>query len=469
LTFAPLVTNQEPNRPTRFNTRLDTWTITVSGSELREVGIADAIRGDALTWKLAMWGSYRDRRLLESVSRRFPSLAKEQVGRQLAVLQGPELREKQDKEKTLFVDELQGKDELVTNRLRGYGRIFRFPQSALQTVTANRAYVRVRGGLSPIEVCRPPHVIVHASRNFAVFSDKFIVVPPRQVGIAGPEGQEDFLKVLSLYLSSDFALYQQFFNAPQWGVSMNRANRETLEGIPVPLEALTDEGFASWLDLHARLVAASPTEPPKKAKSRGVSVPSEQKSLPGMAEAPSKLPELVRELNGGVYKLLRLRESEQILVEDFVQVKASAIQGKYSEKAAGRPEEKELRQYAMVLQAELDGFFEDNPRLRHRVEVLYDEESRTGMIDVELLKNSRGPLPVNARPVDDATSADFQRAQQLARQRRGQWLCFQRNLRIYEGSRVLLLKPLERLHWLRSQALLDADTIIAENAAGGGK
>ena len=186
-----------------------------------------------------------------------------------------------------------------------------------------------------------------------------------------------------------------------------------------------------------------------------------------MAEAPSELPELLHELNDRVYKLLRLRKSEQILVEDFVQFKRFAIKGKFCEETAGVPEPKELERYAKVLQAELDGFFEDNPRLRHRVEILYDKTSRIGMIDVELLKNSRGPLRVKVQPVDEATSADFRRAQELARQKRGQWLYFQRNLRIYEGSRVLLLKPLERLHWLRSQALLDADTIIAETLAGG--
>ena len=268
LTFAPLVANQEPNRPTRFNSKVDTWTITINGSELREVATADAIRGDALTWKLAMWGSYRDRRLLESVARRFPGLAREQVDRELTILQGLELRDRDDKDDKVPVAELIGKDELVTEALRGCGRIFRFPGATLQAVPANRAYVRVRGGLSPIEICRPPHVIVHASRNFAVFSDKFIVVPPRQVGIAGPKRQAEFLKVLSLYLSSDFALYQQFFNAPQWGVSMNRANRETLEGIPVPLMQLTDEEFALWLDLHNRLVAASPAKCHKKTRSK---------------------------------------------------------------------------------------------------------------------------------------------------------------------------------------------------------
>ena len=69
------MTNQEPNRPLRFNSKVDTWTITVNGSEIREVDIADAVRGDALTWKLAMWGSHRDRRLLESVAESILRLA----------------------------------------------------------------------------------------------------------------------------------------------------------------------------------------------------------------------------------------------------------------------------------------------------------------------------------------------------------------------------------------------------------
>jgi hypothetical protein len=188
-----------------------------------------------------------------------------------------------------------------------------------------------------------------------------------------------------------------------------------------------------------------------------------------MAETPSELPRLVRELNERVYKLLRLRDNERMLVEDFVRVKASAIKGKYSREAASPPDERELRQYAKLLQAELDGFFDDNPGMRHRVEVLYDESSRTGMVDIELLKGHRGQLPAKVRPVDASSSADFRKAQEQARQKHGQWLYFRRNLRIYRGSHVLVLKPLEHLHWLRSQALLDADAVIAEKVAGGGK
>lgn len=466
-TFAPLVVNQEPNRPSHFNRKLDTWTITINGSELREVSIAEAIRGDSLTWKLAMWGSYRDRRLLESTSRRFSSLEEEEANRQLTILQGLELRDKADKDKKVPAPDLIGEDELITDAFRRYSRTLSLPPLALRRVSANRAYIRVRSGLSPLEICRPPHIIIPESRNFAVFSNKFIVVPPKWIGVRGPEGQTDFLKLLCLYLNSDFVRYFEAFMSPRWGVSVSVSTVKAFKALPVPVGELTSADLDEWLNLHARLVAASPTGPPKKTRSKGARPVAAQKSFAGMTEAPTEFSRLIDELNHRVYTLLRLSKSERILVEDFVQFKRFAIKGKVCEETVGTPQPEELERYAEVLQAELDGFFEDNSGLRHRVEILYDKTSRTGMVDVELLKNSRGALRVKVQAADEATSADFRRAQDLARQKRCQWLYFHRNLRIYEGSRVLLLKPLERLHWLRSQALLDADTIIAETLAGG--
>lgn len=466
LTFAPLVANQQPNRPTQFNRKLDTWTITINGSELREVAIADAIRGDALTWKLAMWGSYRDRRLLESIGARFGKETLDAIasGKPLAVHEGFQPRERGN-----HVQELLGKKRIKKNAMHGLRDLFAFPESVFEEFPAELAYARPGRERLPIVVSRPPHIVCDAARRFAVYSDEFVVIRPRQPAIAGPDDEADFLRVLSLYLSSDFAKYHQFLVSSQWGISFNRASLGNLKALPVPLVNLTKAEFTDWGDLHTRLAAASLSEPAKSAQSRSTPSSSKQSTLPGMAEAPSKLRELLHELNDRVYKVLGLSKSEQILVEDFVQFKRFAIKGKVSEEIAGTPEREELVRYAELLQAELDGFFEDNPRLRHRVEIHYDKTSRTGMVDVELLKNSRSALRIKVSLVDDATSADFQRAQQLARQRRGQWLYFHRNLRIYEGTRVLLLKPLERLHWLRSQALLDADTIIAETLGGGGQ
>ncbi len=469
LTFAPLVMNQESNRSPRFNRKQDTWSVVVNGGEIREVGIADAVKGDALTWKLAMWGSHRDRRLLESVADRFSSLAEEQESRKLTILQGFELRDRRHKDKKVFVRELVGEDELVAKAVRQYGRVFKFPPGVLRSISKNRAYLRIRGGRKPLEICRPPHVVVQASRNYSVFSGEFIVVPPRQIGIAGAEEQYDFLKVLSLYLSSDFARYHQFVMAPQWGVFVSVSTLDALKALPVPISNLSEVELSKWLDLHARLVQASPTKPnsPARPKTRNTSS-VRQRFLFDAKEPEDPLSPLIRELNDSVYHLLGLRETERMLVEDFVHIKRFANKGKVAQEAAGIPTSNELERYAKVLKSELDGFFENDPNLRHRVSVQYDERSRTGMVEVELLRNHQGRLRVKVERADASTSADFERARQQMRERRSQWLYFERNLRLYEESRVFLMKPLQRIHWLRSQALLDADTIIAERVAGGG-
>ncbi len=53
------------------------------------------------------------------------------------------------------------------------------------------------------------------------------------------------------------------------------------------------------------------------------------------------------------------------------------------------------------------------------------------------------------------------------RQKRSQWIYFDRNLRVYDGSRTYVLKPMQRFHWTRSQARLDALDIISESMARG--
>lgn len=462
-TFAPLVTNQEPNRPVRFNQKADTWTIVVNGSEIREVDIADALEGDALTWKITMWGSYRDKRLLESVKSRFQPLGEIAKGRGLRIHEGF-----QPRTHGKHVAEIVGKNRIRKNAIRGIDRLFILPDFVLEKFPKALAYAWPGRDELPVVVSRPPHIICDAARRFAVYSDEFIVVGARQPAIAGPQEQSDFLKVLSLYLSSNFARYHQFFLSPQWGVFVSVSTLETLKALPIPSwhESIVGE----WLDLHGRLVQAS--RKGLKERSRSVlSGTTEGQRRFGFDADNSQgiLDDLIRELNERVYRLLRLDKQEQALVDSFVGCKGFAIKGRVSEQAAGFPDRTELQSYCEMLQSELDDFFDDRKDLRYRIGAIYDERSQTGMVEVELLKNHRGPLPVEVRSANADASATFAQLLRQAREQRGQWLYFQRNLRLYEGTRVFLLKPLQRIHWLRSQALLDADTIIAENLAAGEK
>ena len=94
LTYAPLVVNQEANRPHESSTkRQHTWNITVNAAEIQEISTYRAATGEILPWKLAMWGCFRDGKLLEKVTRQFSIFRDFSKAHGLIAHQGFELRE----------------------------------------------------------------------------------------------------------------------------------------------------------------------------------------------------------------------------------------------------------------------------------------------------------------------------------------------------------------------------------------
>ena len=55
--------------------RKASWSVTVNETEMRELPATSVATGSFLPWKEAMWGSFRDGKLLQRVAKRFPSLA----------------------------------------------------------------------------------------------------------------------------------------------------------------------------------------------------------------------------------------------------------------------------------------------------------------------------------------------------------------------------------------------------------
>ena len=50
----------------------------------------------------------------------------------------------------------------------------------------------------------------------------------------------------------------------------------------------------------------------------------------------------------------------------------------------------------------------------------------------------------------------------------GQWIYFNRDLRIHDGTKTYLFKPMQRFHWTESQAMVDASEMIAETVSAEG-
>ncbi len=457
LTFAPFVAEQVANRPSKANKRAVTWNIVVNGSEMREVRNEHAIRGEGLAWKLAMWGSARDERLLRRMESRFISFEEFCSGSRLLAHQGFELR-------TPGADDLEGLEGLQERRdligkkkalflkLRGVGRIFSLPDKAVGIISAKEAYIRERGGLAGLAVSEPPHVLVDAARRFAVFSEEFIAIPPRQIGVAGRRGSEELLRALTLYLSSDFSTYHQFFLSPKWGVDQNLADLDTLKRLPVSLSHLDGIEIAQWGTVHRELVALS---------ERGFA------PMGWDTSCERRFSDLLSEVNSRVFRLLGIRPSERLLVEDFVHKNLESNKGKVTREAMHPPTGDEQDLYLTTLRDCLDEFLSPHRGLRHKIEAIHDRESALFSVSLQ-----QAPVPVKPVifPADHDEARSLLTLRERLRHKHSQWVYFDRSLKIYDRGRGVLyqFKPMQRLHWTRRQAILDSDEIIAETVSAGG-
>jgi hypothetical protein len=463
-TYSPMVANQEPTRPSREGIRTESWSIVINASEIRDIPWEAIANGNGLPWKLATWGSSLDQRLLSKLDRQFPSLGDLEDDGTIVVSEGLQLRkpkEGEEGEDVELVEEVVGKNILDMAQLKRLRHVFSFPSTAIVPVKEELKWARKGRVELPLSVCRPPHVIVSAARTFAVYCDQYLVVPPRQIGIISPAGDRRFLKALSLYLSSDFHLYHQFMSSTEFGVKRDRATLRALRRMPIGLMDLSRSELDEWCELHARLVRTRPRMDRETAESRISS--RRQRSLLPSEDEGDVLQILLAELNQMVSESLKLDERERALIHDLVHVRLALNDGKTGQAAVRRPTTDELRGYLQRLKSELDGFVDGQLAKRHNVAVVYDDLS--GMIQVDLVPSSSAARSVTITTADQAAGRELERTRRRLRHQRAQWVYFDRNLRIYEGRRTYIFKPLQRFHWTDSQAMIDAREIIAETLA----
>jgi len=216
LSYAPFVVDQVANRPVTQRKKIPVWSIAVNSSDIQEFAVRDVCDGSHLPWKVAMWGTPRDLRLLRRSQNKFDSFKKFCTRHNLLASQGLELRSETTEEALDHMPELAGKKKLMFDKLRRCGRIFEFPAQSIDIIKDSECYVRKGRKDLPYKASKPPHIILDAARRFAVYMNEFLAIPSRQIGIAGNRNQKSLLKALAIYLHSDFAHYHEFLDSSSW-------------------------------------------------------------------------------------------------------------------------------------------------------------------------------------------------------------------------------------------------------------
>jgi hypothetical protein len=331
-----------------------------------------------------------------------------------------------------YLPYLVGKKRLDTKALNNSGYLFSIPDNALKAIPQEECFIRIRGGDKGLLVSEPPHIIMNAAWKYSIYSDTYFVVQPRQIGLSAPRVDEGHLRALSVFLSSSLVKYYLFFQAPQWGIERDVITLNTVKSIPVP--ALTREQIEQLASLQKELVSLELEQSAKNAQTY---------------------------LDDQVIHILHVPESITTLVTEFLELRLKLVGGGTKEairKAQQRPTQKALQDYAQQLTDDLDGFL-DSGKTHHRVVV----ERSPDLIccTVEFVRSEHAFTPV----VKESSSHNghmFSRLQQALKNEFSQWVYVQRGLKMFEPSSVSLYKVPQLINWTRTQAMNDADDVIAE-------
>lgn len=441
------------------------WSIVINDDEIQTVSPLEAERGETTTWKLALWGTYRDRRALERIQRIFPVTLEEYCklqgwGTSLPE-EGPQLRasEGEGTDRAAKSDKLAN-TKVFSSDLYRKGPRYRFwlPNSLL--IPNRNQYVR--RGLAALHISKAPHILVSARWDFIVYSDVDFIIPPRQMGISAGSAADDpvhlteqdliarqrRLKALCVYLNSTMVRYHLFFRVPEWGVDSRRGSVVVHEVRKVPTPIFTEAQVVRLAAVYDQL----------SQNERDASIQDAAR----LAEFHRTQQEAV---DDAVSQVCETPDDLQALAVDFIYTRLRLDQDQAGTRRVTRtPSHEEFTQYAKELQSGLKDFLMG--QYHPSVDITWSKDLTECVVK----------LPENTDTVGDSRfsvhEGNVSRSQVLSsisaglRQRISQWAYIQRSLRLYDGPRIYLYKPTRLISWTRTQAMNDAADIIAYSIQG---
>lgn len=484
--YAPFVATQQTTE-----TRNEPWIITINESEIQMVSPTEAEQGETSLWKLALWGTPYDKRAIERMQYMFPTTLAEHCILQgwgdNFPLEGIQLRsDSGSSEKLDYRPEFVGTKMFDTKQLNEYKPRYRFtvPPAVLQENF--KYYLRLRGGKSALIINTAPHIIISPGwQNFAIYSEKDFIIPPRQMGIAAPNNPENkiLLRALTVYLSSNLVAYYLFFHVPEWGIFRQRKTVVTTEVRKIPTPIFTPEQAKTLAKLHQEITAIEQ----KKITAFVSSIQLRVQRRLGLFDdndfdvevKPGGLPkklntaekreyeQFVRELDlelqtkidEAVFEILDIPHDIQLLIKDFIQHRLPLDKSAETENLIRMPFPDELLSYAHALQSSLDDF--SMGMTYHRVSITYSNSLIECVVEL-----TSSPAPVNEDDIQlgNMTMANLlSELSQNLREQVSQWVYVQRGLRLFEGTRVYIYKSSRLIDWTYTQALNDANDIIGSS------
>ncbi|GAA5482737.1 HsdM family class I SAM-dependent methyltransferase [Haloferula sargassicola] len=433
LHFGPFLANQRSTVPRRGSKRRS-WSVGFSDTEIKIIPETCAASGKALVWKQALWAGVRDEvalRKLHSIFSTTLGKISDEQGWKLAL--GLQLRSDCGTKKNPYEEVFDDSGANVLHGLKlldhkafvyGKGSLVIDPRFLIENTVG--AFIRKRGGTKGLTLTKGPRLFLW--NNFAAYSDKPFIILHDKIGLSGASPKA--AKAVAAIWSSSYVSYLLFFvTSAAWGIDRSQIDKGDAEKLPFP----------EWT-----------TEREKKLYEAWEAAAALEQRGADFGEVKALLDRKVEEALG-------LPPSVSFVVREFFRTRYQLVQGKNPSFLRVQPEESELTSYADRLRGELDGFL--SGKAHHRILVLHSRHGNC--VSVTLTRNG-GPFSTEVREAKGTEAKTLRSLLDAAEEKYCQWAYVKRSVVLRDGDTLHLIKPPRRLEWTETQAMVDADDIIAE-------
>lgn len=448
-----------------------------------------------IVWKRWLWGTARDQRLLNYLDT-MPKLAdrvdvlselrkrKAKRTKPWATGQGikPYKKEDEKSDRPLTPMPWDLKTPFVTPaRLNGTAFVHSGDSTALGThLSAKGNRLDVLYSAPPGELFSPPFILINQGYSNIAFCDFQAIFQHSLQSITGPTSDEDVLLFLTAYLRSGLANYALFHTAVNWGTERDKVHLEELLRLPFPLPegapARNAQAIVDTVAARMRAERQAQEDLLEVCRQRHRTLTGEYDEKCAVKEwhkqRKQRTDKLQAELEPLIYEYFGLLEPERMLAEDTVAVFIPSSTPPNAERLdipTLQPVTKfnvpgydrGLAVYAETLADTLNTWAAERGS-NFRVSPMIGADSLSGMAMVTLTLGSE-TTALKERNLQGELAQWLRRGfDSFARETKT--LRSERELFWFEEKQLHIIRPITLIHWTRTSALNDADTIYGEIA-----
>ena len=381
------------------------------------------IAGDPDMLKVATWGSPRDMFLIQQLRESFPCMEK-------IIGNSPKTGLKVGNKRLKTPPEILGKKLLTSGNISEY----EIDVKKLEKLS----YSRVEAPRD-LNIYKAPLVIVSEKIQMkgvtAAFSNQDIVYTTSFTGISVSSKLAYIAHYINAIINSLIGSYFLFLTSSSWGIERNKLMTQDLSRLPIPQPNEENQNFVSQIiELEGQL---------RECRDKSIEI------------------QLKKQLDEAVFDLYGLDEMERILVEDMVNMTINLYMVREESPVIKRPKSDELVQYAQSLMSVIKPFLQTLNQRTIVADVLDVGNAPLQVVKFSLVSTPGREEIIRVLPVQELETVLKSIAEQLSEEIADR-IYTRRNLRIYVGEDIYIVKPAKRIHWTRSAGLNDADLILSE-------